>query len=78
MYCVLRCFLAVQSKLGTTEVDPLMEGEGDGASTLLGSSQLSGPEDYWFFFNRVIIAEHLLICCYKQEERRTSSDLTRN
>lgn len=34
-------------------MDPLLESHSDGG-TLLGSSQMSAPEDYWFFANRVI------------------------
>ena len=33
-------------------MDPLLESQSDGG-TLLGSSQMSAPEDYWFFSNMV-------------------------
>ena len=45
---------SVSNKAETTEVDPLLESQSDGG-TLLGSSQISAPEDYWFFANRVIM-----------------------
>jgi len=42
----------VANKAEAAEVDPLLESQSDGG-TLLGSSQISAPEDYWFFANRV-------------------------
>lgn len=41
----------VSNKAEAAEVDPLLESQSDGG-TLLGSSQISAPEDYWFFANR--------------------------
>ncbi|XP_078346969.1 transmembrane protein 94-like isoform X3 [Oculina patagonica] len=41
----------VSHRAEAAEVDPLLESHSDGG-TLLGSSQISAPEDYWFFANR--------------------------
>jgi len=41
----------VSHKMEGPEMDPLLESHSDGG-TLLGSSQISAPEDYWFFSNR--------------------------
>ena len=46
------CLFPVSNKADAAEVDPLLESQSDGG-TLLGSSQISAPEDYWFFANRV-------------------------
>ena len=49
------CYRTVPNKAeATEEVDPLLESHSDGG-TLLSSSQISAPEDYWFFANRVMI-----------------------
>ncbi|XP_027057487.1 transmembrane protein 94-like isoform X1 [Pocillopora damicornis] len=41
----------ISNKVEAIEMDPLLESQSDGG-TLLGSSQISAPEDYWFFSNR--------------------------
>ena len=46
--------LIVSNKVEAIEMDPLLESQSDGG-TLLGSSQISAPEDYWFFSNRVTL-----------------------
>ena len=46
--------LIVSNKVEAVEMDPLLENQSDGG-TLLGSSQISAPEDYWFFSNRVTL-----------------------
>ena len=51
---IFSCLFSVSDKAERTEVDPLLESQSDGG-TLLGSSQISAPEDYWFFANRVIM-----------------------
>ena len=52
MFIILSCLCSVSNKAEAAEVDPLLESQSDGG-TLLGSSQISAPEDYWFFANRV-------------------------
>ena len=54
MFIILSCFFPVANKAEAAEVDPLLESQSDGG-TLMGSSQISAPEDYWFFANRVIM-----------------------
>ena len=46
------CWLAESIKPEGTESDSLLENQSEGGA-LLGSSQMSAPEDYWFFTNRV-------------------------
>ena len=53
-FIILSCLFPVSNKAEAAEVDPLLESQSDGG-TLLGSSQISAPEDYWFFANRVIM-----------------------
>ena len=52
VFIILSCLLPVPNKADAAEVDPLLESQSDGG-TLLGSSQISATEDYWFFANRV-------------------------
>lgn len=54
MFIILSCLFPVSNKAEAAEVDPLLESQSDGG-TLMGSSQISAPEDYWFFANRVIV-----------------------
>lgn len=63
-----RCWLTVSHKPEAAEMDPLLESQSDGG-TLLGSSQMSAPEDYWFFSNRVIDVRisHCLVTRLKLE-----------
>ena len=49
----LSCLLSASSKPEGTELDYLLESQND-RGTLVGSSQMSAPEDYWFFTNRVM------------------------
>ena len=52
MFIVLSRLFPVPNKAEVAELDRLLESQSDG-DTLLGSSQITAPEDYWFFSNRV-------------------------
>lgn len=56
MFIILSCLFPVSNKAEAAEVDPLLESQSDGG-TLMGSSQISAPEDYWFFANRVTMMD---------------------
>ena len=66
LFCVDFMFLLVlivSNKVEAVEMDPLLESQSDGG-TLLGSSQISAPEDYWFFSNRVTLQTVKNFCLF--------------